>query len=65
MDMQSRGRVNFMLRLPPNMAGEIKELAKMRGVSANACASLLLRHALNQAKGNQSLNDRLSMMGVR
>ncbi len=65
MDNRTTGRVNFMLRLPPTLANEIRELAQHRGVSANSCAALLLRHAINQAKGNQSLNDRLSLMGVR
>lgn len=66
MDEQNvKGRVNFMLRLHPNLASEIKELASERGVSANFCATVLLRAGLTASQTNQSINDRLSMMGIR
>lgn len=66
MDMDDKPkRVPFLVRIPPELAHDIRHLAWQRGLSGNAMATALLRYGISATNERVSLNDRLNMMGVR
>lgn len=65
MEKQRKQRVNVYLRLPPELATEVKTMAGDRGVSANTMSIALLRYGLRAASGSAGLVDRLALMGVK
>jgi hypothetical protein len=58
-------RVNFMLRLPSQLAHDIKHMAFERGLSANSMATALLRYGVTATNEQITLKDRLQMMRVK
>lgn len=57
-------RANFMLRLPHDLAEDIKTIAKREGCSHNYLAVRMLTEKVKEIESGSSITNRLARMGV-